>query len=328
MIGRMVWITLPLILLAAGAVLTVATAALLAFGLVHPERMTDGRALAAVGRLSPGDLELPFADVTFEVIDESRRPPGKLDIAAWWIPAEDVSSDRTVILLHGYSDAKVGAIGWAPLFHELGYHILAIDHRAHGESGGTVFTGGHYEKHDLSQVIDQLRHQQPAATRQLVLFGISMGSAIAAHTAAMRDDIDGLILESWVGDFIFASQAHTNLMGLPGGIVNDLSAHFAAWLTGADFRRDRAILALPKIQCPVLLILGTADVFGDREATRQVAEAMPNVELWFPEGVEHVLAMGTVYDEYKHRIAQFLARIEHGTRVSTGSGPALRSGPA
>jgi hypothetical protein len=319
MIRQMVWITLVLVLVLAGVVLTVATAALLAFGLVHPERMTDGRALALVGRLSPGDLELPYADVKFEVIDESHRPSRKLSFAAWWIPAKDASSDRTVILLHGYSDAKVGAIGWAPLFHELGYHILAIDHRAHGESGGSIFTGGHHEKHDLSQVIDHLRQQQPAATRQLVLFGISMGSAIAAHAAAMRDDIDGLILESWVGDFIFASHAHTNLLGLPGGIVNALSAHFAAWLTSADFRRDRAILTLPKIKCPVLLILGTADVFGDREATRQVAAAMPNVELWFPEGVEHVLAMGTAYDEYKERIARFLAGLEQKELATDGA---------
>src|SRR5689334_11495592 len=135
MIRQMVWVTLPLVLLAAGAVLTTATAALLAYGLVHPERMTDGRALAVMGRLSPGDLQLPFSDVRFEVIDESHRPPRKLSIAGWWIPATDPASDRTVILLHGYSDAKVGAIAWAPVFRDLGYHVLAIDHRAHGESG-------------------------------------------------------------------------------------------------------------------------------------------------------------------------------------------------
>ena len=39
-------------------------------------------------------------------------------------------SDRCVVLLHGYADAKVGAIAWAPMWHELGYHALAIDLRA------------------------------------------------------------------------------------------------------------------------------------------------------------------------------------------------------
>jgi pimeloyl-ACP methyl ester carboxylesterase len=303
----MVWVTLAVVLLAAGVVLVTITAALLAYGLIHPDRMTPAKALAILGRMSPGDLELPFADVTFEVVDES-RPPAKIDIAGWWMPAREPSG-RCVILLHGYSDAKVGAIAWAPLFRDLGWNILAIDHRAHGESEGAAVTGGHFEKHDLSQVIDQVRQQQPDATRRLVLFGVSMGSAIAAHTAAMRDDLDAMIFESWVGDFIFASHAHTNLMGLPGGFVGELSAHFAAWMTGADFRRDRAIVALPKIKCPVLLILGTVDPFADLADTRRVAAEMPNVEMWTPEGIDHVRAMGEAYDEYKERIDRFLASL-------------------
>ena len=158
-------------------------------------------------------------------------------------------------------------------------------------------------------MIDQLRSDQPEGTKQLVLFGVSMGSAIAAHTAAMRDDLDAVIFESWVGDFIFASHAHTNLMGLPGGLIGELSAHFAAWMSGADFRRDRAIYALPKIKCPVLLILGTVDPFADLAETQRVAATMPNVELWTPEGIDHVRAMGEGYDEYKDRIAKFLALV-------------------
>lgn len=307
MIWKMVWVTLTLVLVVCGIVLVTVTAFLLAYGLIHPDRMTDAKALTVLGRLSPGDLGMPFADVAFSVIDES-RPPARIDIAGWWIPAKTLS-DRCVILLHGYSDAKVGAIGWAPIFHELGYNILAIDHRAHGESGGAYVTGGHFEKHDLSQVIDQIREQQPDTTRQLILFGVSMGSAIAAHTAAMRDDIDAVIFESWVGDFIFASHAHTNLMGLPGGFIGELSAHFAAWMTGANFRRDRAITALPKIKCPVLLILGTRDPFADLEETRRVAGAMPNVEMWLPPDVHHVLAMATDYEAYRKRIAGFLASV-------------------
>jgi len=304
----MVWLTLPIVLLLCGALLVLGAATLLAFGLTHPPRMSDGRALALLHRLTPGDLGIRFADVNFDVIDES-RPPKKIRIAGWWMPS-DQPSDRCVILLHGYADAKVGAIAWAPIFHSLGWNLLAIDHRAHGESGGTAATAGHFERHDLSHVIDQLREQQPAGTKTLVLFGVSMGSAIATQTLAMRQDIDGAIFESFVGDFVFASRVHTDLIGLPGGFTRWLSAHIAAWMVGADFHNDTAMVALPRVTCPVLLILGTTDPFADSAEVERIAGQMPNIQMWRPEGVDHVLAMSAGYEDYAGRIAAFLNSIQ------------------
>ena len=303
----MVWFTLCLVLIACGLLVVTFAATLLAWGLTHPPRMGDGKALAILHRLSPADLGLSFADVRYEVIDEANAPT-KLTITGWWMPAAS-TSDRTVILLHGYADAKIGAIAWAPIFHQLGWNILAIDSRAHGQSGGAMTTGGHYERHDVSQVIDHLRHHQPAKTKTLVLFGVSMGSAIATQTAAIRDDLDGVILESFVGDFIFASDAQTHLMGLPGGWAGKLSAHIAAWMTGADFRNDTALEAIVNVKCPVLLILGTGDPFADQAAVERVAGGLTNVQLWRPAGVDHVRAMSAGYDEYVRRIEKFLIQV-------------------
>src|SRR5436309_1814370 len=103
--------------------------------LLRPNRMTDAKALTLLRRLSPGDLGLDFEDVRFEVRDEQTGKP--LRLAAWWIPAEELSH-RTVLLLHGYADAKVGAIAWAPTLHGLHWNILALDLRAHGESAGRL----------------------------------------------------------------------------------------------------------------------------------------------------------------------------------------------
>ncbi len=303
----MVWVSLFLVLIGVALFLAVAAAALLAWGLTHPPRMGDGKALAVLGRLSPADLGMEFLDVTFDVIDES-RPQGKLKIAGWWIPAKQ-PSDRCVILLHGYADAKIGAVGWAPVFHALGWNILAIDHRGHGESGGDFITAGHFERHDLSQVIDLLRLQHPEATKSLVLFGVSMGSAIATHVAAMRDDLAGVILESFVGDFLYASHTQTHLVGLPGGAIAKLSARFAEWMTGADFLNDTALRALANIHCPVLLILGTADPFVDQTEVQRIARESPNIQLWQPHGVDHVLAMEAAYEEYLNRIGRFLISV-------------------
>src|ERR1700733_3113274 len=96
------------------------------------------------------------------------------------------SSNKTVILIHGYADAKVGSIAWAPTWQSLGYHILAIDLRAHGESAGRFTTAGFFERHDLDQIINQLRAAHPQQTERLVLFGISLGAAVALAAAALR----------------------------------------------------------------------------------------------------------------------------------------------
>ena len=122
--------------------------------------------LLELHRLSPEDLNLPFECQTFLV--EDRAKPGRLKIAAWWIGKEN--SNQTIVLVHGYSDAKVGAIAWAPMLRDLGFNLLVPDLRAHGESEGTYCTAGYWERHDLMQIIDQLRaaHPRQTATRGAV----------------------------------------------------------------------------------------------------------------------------------------------------------------
>src|SRR5258706_11738867 len=172
---------LALMLLAVGALLVGFVCLAMAKFLLPPPRMTDGAALWILKRIGPDDLGLPWEEIAFHVLDE--RTHGKLKIAAWWIQAASPSSHCAVIV-HGYADAKVGGIAWAPTFRAMGYNVLAIDLRAHGESEGTQTTAGFFERHDLSQIIDQLRLQRPAATREIVLFGVSLGAAVVGATAA------------------------------------------------------------------------------------------------------------------------------------------------
>src|SRR5207302_6039464 len=141
----------------------------------RPERMTDAKATVVLQRLSPEDLGLKFEEQRFDVRDEQTGKP--LRIAAWWIPTANAPSPRTILLIHGRGDAKVGAVAWAPTLHALGWNILAIDLRAHGESGGVNCTAGYWERHDVSQVINQLRAAHERQTETLGIFGLKLGHA-------------------------------------------------------------------------------------------------------------------------------------------------------
>src|SRR5580658_3137446 len=158
---------LVFVCIAAG--LCIAFVITMALLLLRPKRMTDGRAIMLLRRLSPGDLGLEYEEVSFQVIDECSGR--KLKIAAWWMPNAEAGG-RCAVIVHGYSDAKVGGIAWAPLLRSLGFAVLAIDLRGHGESGGRYCTAGFWERHDLNQVINQFRASRPEQTQQVILFGI------------------------------------------------------------------------------------------------------------------------------------------------------------
>ena len=220
------FIILALVMLAIGIATCGIMILIMARMLLRPRRMTDPRAIILLHRLSPADLGMEFEDVTFNVIDESKNAP--LRIAGWWIPTPN-SRGRCAVILHGYSDAKVGGIAWAPLLRSLGFNILAIDLRADGESGGAHSSAGFWERHDVNQVLDQTKAVRPSETRQILLFGISLGAATAAATAVLRDDLWAVILEGPFADFHTAAALHADRLGTPGPFFRIM---LIAWQNG------------------------------------------------------------------------------------------------
>jgi uncharacterized protein len=279
---------------------------LMARTLLRPVRMTDARANWILKRLSPMDLSLEFELSDFSVRDE--RTGGKIRIAGWWI--QSAGATRTMLLLHGYADAKVGGIAWAPTLHSLGWNILAIDLRAHGESGGVHSTAGYFERHDVAQVINEIRAARPRETRELAIFGVSLGAAVALATAVMRDDIAAIILESPFGDYRRAITAHGRMRGLPEGILRDLAVSLAEWISRADFNTVRPEVLVKDVACPLMLIHSGDDPFilnEDAHAMDAAVKSRANPkDVRWSVPASHVLGLALGPDEYQRRLAEFL----------------------
>src|ERR1700749_4456226 len=103
------YLTLSLMLFAFGVISGAIAVALMAASLLRPARMSDGKAVWVYRRLSPGDLGLAFEDVRFQVRDPQSDKDFRM--TGWWIP-HAAAGGRCVLLLHGFADAKVGAIAW------------------------------------------------------------------------------------------------------------------------------------------------------------------------------------------------------------------------
>jgi fermentation-respiration switch protein FrsA (DUF1100 family) len=303
------YLTLAILMLLVLALLLALSVYTMAQFLLRPPRMTDGKAAFILKRLSPGDLGLKYSRTTFQVRDEVTGK--KLPIAAWWIPCPHAGG-KCVVILHGYTDAKVGAIAWAPLWHSLGWNILAIDLRAHGESGGRYSTAGFHERNDLSQVIDQVRAEQPNDTQTLALFGVSLGAAVALASAVQREDLAAVVLECPFADYRNAVSNHSKIMGMPLHTLQPLAIRLAEWISQSDFNQIRPVDLIAKCPAPLMVIQSCNDPFVSSDAAvieaamkqRQESGA-PTVFLPIPDA-GHVLGICADPAAYKQRLESFL----------------------
>ena len=245
-----------------------------AWVLLRPARLTPARAMARLGRMSPADLGLAFEDVEFGVRDA--KSGRDLRLIGWWLPGRP-SSDRTVVIVHGYADSRIGALAWAePIVRQVGCNVLVFDLRGHGESEGAFTTAGLRERFDVEQVVNQLRAMRPGETSQLFLLGTSMGAAIALAAAAQTGEgLAGVIADSPVADFYHGAVAQLSLMGLAGAVV----ARPGVWLTelvlGERFTSIRpAEVIRHRVRCPVLAMLPGDDVFLLSPAADELARAV------------------------------------------------------
>ncbi len=92
---------------------------------------------------------------------------------------------KTVVLAHGYKglpELDFSISGKA--LYELGYNLLLIDERAHGESEGQYITFGAKEGRDL---LGWCRWVDERFGAKFVLFGISEGATSAVLASCMKD---------------------------------------------------------------------------------------------------------------------------------------------
>lgn len=87
------------------------------------------------------------------------------------------SSDRTVILLHGLYQNRSMCIPYVDMYRDMGYNVLLIDQRGHGESGGSHTTWGLRETDDLDAWTEWLRGKDGGV--KIGMHGISLGAAMA-----------------------------------------------------------------------------------------------------------------------------------------------------
>jgi fermentation-respiration switch protein FrsA (DUF1100 family) len=135
-------------------------------------------------RATPSVLRLPYEDVRLATQDGQT-------LAAWWIPAQ---KERAVLLFcHGNAGNISHRLDSIDIFNRLGLSVLIFDYRGYGASTGRPSEQGTYRDADAAwRYLVEVQKKQP---ERIILFGESLGGAVAADSASRRK-AGGLIIMS------------------------------------------------------------------------------------------------------------------------------------
>ena len=132
----------------------------------------------------PGAMGLEFEDVRFTAADG-------VTLHGWFVPG---GNGATLVLLHGNAGNISGRLSrLAELHRRLGMNVLIFDYRGYGLSEGRPFEKGTYL--DAEAALDYLGSRGDVDPDRIVLFGHSLGTAIAVETAVRRE-VYAVLLEA------------------------------------------------------------------------------------------------------------------------------------
>ena len=133
---------------------------------------------------TPAAWGLTYEDVFLDTDDGVR-------LHGWYIPRQ--GAKRTLLFFHGNAGNISHRGDSVEIFHRLGLNVFIFDYRGYGKSQGKPDEKGLYQ--DASAAWRYLNNEREFSQDDIILFGRSLGGAVAAKLAAEVQP-GGLILES------------------------------------------------------------------------------------------------------------------------------------
>lgn len=183
----------------------------------------------------------------------------------------------TILFFHGYRSSWENDFSIVlPHLFSLGYNLLVIDERAHGQSEGTYITFGVLERRDVQTWAEYAAmHFGPA--HPLLLDGLSMGAAtvLMASSLPLPSSVRGVIADSGFTSpyAIMKSVFRAHCKPLPAGPVLWLLGLFTRLFAGFSLNGASTLEAVANTRLPLLLIHGTADRFVPFEMSQAAYDA-------------------------------------------------------
>jgi fermentation-respiration switch protein FrsA (DUF1100 family) len=229
--------------------------------------------------LHPDDLRIDAREVWLDTEDGVR-------IHAFFLPGAP-DRDRAILFLHGNAGNASHRLPYAAEMARLGSDVLLLDYRGYGRSQGTPSEAGVYS--DARAGFAYLTAERGLPSRRVVLFGESLGGAVAIDLAAKRE-LGGVIVSS-----TFTSLAD---MGW------SMAGPFGRWLAGDGFD---SLSKVATLRAPLLAFHGDRDELVSIDLGRRLFEGAPEPKEFHPiRGAGHNDTIAVAGRHYFAAIARFL----------------------
>jgi fermentation-respiration switch protein FrsA (DUF1100 family) len=175
-----------------------------------------------------------------------------LKIHGWFVPHEDPRA--TLLFLHGNGGNISHRLEKLRMYHQLDLAVFIIDYRGYGLSEGRPSEQGTYL--DAEAAWNYLLHEKQIPASGIILYGESMGGAVASWLAS-RVDAGALIVES----------AFTS--------IEDMGRHYYPYLPVKLLARIKYPLIdyIQAVSYPVLVIHSPADEIVPFSMSEAIYEA-------------------------------------------------------
>src|SRR5205823_10600020 len=139
--------------------------------------------------------------------------------------------------------------------------------------------------------------------QHVILFGASLGAAVAIALAAERSDIEAVILESPFTDFRHAAAAHFHLLGIEIPLLHRSAIALSQKMAHADFSSIRPLDLIAKSHAPILIIQGADDPLAapqdQQQLERATSQRNDGSTYWRLENVPHLMSLAADPTTYR-----------------------------
>lgn len=223
----------------------------------------------------------------------------------------DFGFDRAVIFIPGRTDSLTYSYYYAMPYRSLGYNVLCIDQRGHGESEGKYVTLGHAEHRDVLAWARHLHDER--GVRSILLHGVCIGSACGLYamiSPECPDYLIGLVADGMYRDFYESYYLHMKELKKPTFIAGMINACMKR-CTGYDFKSGPGDV-IHTYRGPLLMLHGTADKYSLPARTTVLFDRCPSEHkklVWF-EGGEHSKLRVVYTEQYDAALTEFLLTLK------------------
>lgn len=216
---------------------------------------------------------------------------------------------KYALVCHGYTSKAKHMAGFVNKFHSLGYNVLAVDARAHGDSEGTKIGMGWVERFDVIKWIKYIISLEPDA--QIILHGVSMGAStvLMASGEELPKNVKAIIADCGYTSEWDEFRQEADVLHIPWFPVLNASSAISKVRDGYDFKQASAVEQVKKSHIPTLFIHGSKDELVPYGMLNELYSAANcEKEILTIQGAGHALSSSVAPELYWNTVETFLKK--------------------